>query len=141
MPAVRNVAIDTDFLHLHDWWKDVDAGQPDQCWPWMKSTGSHGYGQTWDGITVRLAHRVAWVLHHGRQIPDDMTIDHICRNRTCVNVDHLRLLTNVENAKDNGMARRTQCPSGHAYDDANTYVNRMGHRQCRACARGRQVTS
>lgn len=106
------------------------------------STGSHGYGQVgWrDGHKTRmtLTHRAMWELLRG-PIPASLTVDHVCRNRRCHNLAHLRLLTNVENATDNGMARRTHCPKGHAYDDDNTYRNSRGHRFCRLCARLRRT--
>lgn len=47
------------YLTEHDWWSRVDRSAIDGCWPWRLSCGSHGYGQTWDGATVLLAHRVA----------------------------------------------------------------------------------
>jgi len=90
--------------------------------------GWHEGGQT---VTV-YCHQVAWVAAYGA-IPDDLTVDHRCRVRPCVNRLHLRLLPNVDNAKDNGMARRTHCPAGHPYDERNTYVDTRGHRRCRAC--------
>jgi hypothetical protein len=109
------------------------------------SVGSHGYGQigwydaTTRRSTMRLAHRIAWEAEHG-PIADGMTVDHVCRNRRCINVEHLRLLTNLANARDNGMARRTHCPSGHPYDEENTYRRPInGHRSCRACASMRKV--
>lgn len=109
------------------------------------SLGSHGYGQVgWHGDDGRrrmtLTHRVAWIAYRG-EIPDGMTVDHICRNRRCINPLHLRLLSNVDNASDNGMARKTHCPAGHPYDDANTYRNGRGHRICRTCARERKKAS
>jgi len=125
--------IDIDYLIRNRWWKDVLVGAPDACWPWLRSRGSHGYGQTWDRVTVRLAHRVAWVLTHGQQIPDGLTIDHLCRNRSCCNPSHLRLLSNLANARDNGQTTKTHCPQGHPYDDENTVINSRGHRLCRAC--------
>lgn len=129
--------IDLDHLLAQDWWSKVDRSpDPDACWLWKKSTGSHGYGQCWDGITVRLAHRCAWELTNGR-IPDELTIDHECRVRTCCNPAHLRLLSNEENGRDNGWARRTECPKGHAYDLENTYVGKDGRRRCRRCNRER----
>lgn len=111
------------------WSFDYDA-----CWPWLLSTGSHGYGQGWDGQTVVLAHRLVWTFAFG-EIPDDLTVDHRCHHRSCCNPFHLRLKTNVDNARDNGMATRTHCPLLHAYDEGNTYVDPEGHRRCRACAR------
>ena len=81
-----------------------------------------------------LAHRLSWTLAHG-PIPEGLTIDHLCRNRACVNPDHLRLLTNEENASDNGFATRTHCPLGHEYDEVNTYVGPTGGRRCNECRR------
>jgi hypothetical protein len=108
------------------------------------STGSHGYSQIgwYDSSAGRshmaLGHRVAWEAEHG-PIPEGLTVDHICRNRRCVNIEHLRLLSNVDNARDNGMARRTHCPQGHEYDEANTHHDAKGHRKCRACAADRRA--
>jgi hypothetical protein len=127
--------IDLEYLATVDWWQNVEVGDPDECWPWLKSVGSHRYGQTWDRVTVRLAHRVAWALHHGRQVPDGMTIDHECRNRVCCNPAHLRPMTNIENARDNGPANQTHCKWGHPFDDANTLRDGKGHRRCRQCTR------
>lgn len=64
-----------------------------------------------------LAHRAIWQHVHGA-IPEGMTVDHICHERRCINVDHMRLLTNYENA------RRTagrdwpvgECVNGHSND-------------------------
>ncbi len=129
-----------------EFWSRVDFTNPAGCWLWKQSTGSHGYGQWWphrgsgEGVADQnwLAHRLAWTLVLGT-IPDDMTIDHLCYERRCVRPDHLRLLPNVENARDNGASRRTHCPHGHPYDEANTYVNpATGHRRCRQCARDRR---
>lgn len=103
---LRNTPIDLDRCLALGFWSKVDVRAIDECWPWLQSTASHGYGQTWDGVTVRLAHRVGWALANEQQVPDGMTVDHICHNRTCINPDHLRLLTNVENARDNRAAQR-----------------------------------
>jgi hypothetical protein len=118
-------------LDAHFWLK-VDVRDPDDCWPWTQSCGSHGYGQTWDGRTVLLAHRVAFELAKG-PIPDGLTVDHKCRFRPCCNPGHLRLLPNVDNARDNGNAGKTHCPHGHPYVGSNLYVTPRGHRRCRAC--------
>jgi HNH endonuclease len=108
------------------------------------SVGSHGYSQIgWahDGERrMMLGHRVAWEATFG-EIPDSLTIDHECRNRRCINPDHLRLMSNVENARDNGNARKTACPAGHQYDEVNTYVDRKGHRRCRGCIRARKLAA
>lgn len=135
MPASQNKDIDADWLIDRHWWSDVDKSEMFGCWLWKKSCGSHGYGQTWDGSRVVLAHRVAWVLSNRQQIPKDMTIDHICRNRKCCNPHHLRLLTNKENAQANGNSIKTHCPKGHEYTEENTYIQPSNKsRRCKECA-------
>ena len=121
-------------------WSKVQVGDPHDCWPWLQSCGSHGYGQTWTGSHVVLAHRVAWVLTVGT-IPANLTIDHVCRNKRCVNPMHLRLLTNVENGRGNGNSLKTHCPARHEYTEANTYRNKRGHRFCRQCRRDKRKKS
>lgn len=79
--------------------------QADGCWISRYSTASHGYSQIgWQDSRKRhvvLGHRAAWVSVHG-QVPMGMTIDHLCKQRRCVNPDHLRLLPNYENARRTG---------------------------------------
>lgn len=108
------------------------------CWISQYSTGSHGYAQVgwWAGgkNVMTLCHRVAFLAVNG-EIPDDKVVDHICHNRRCVNPEHLRLLTNVENATDNGYSTKTHCPAEHPYEGDNLYVDPNGHRRCRACAK------
>lgn len=129
--------LDIAYLKATDWWSRVDTSN-DGCWLWKQSVGSHGYGQTWDGISVRLAHRVAWELSNG-PIPKGMTVDHICRVRRCCNPLHLRLLSNEENGADNGNKRKTHCPQGHPYAGENLYVAPKGDRRCRICIRERYL--
>lgn len=112
-----------------------------RCWMWTASLRADGYGQfriggRADGRTVR-AHRVAYELLIG-PIPEGLVIDHLCRNRACVNPDHLEPVTHKVNVlRGEGVsakaARATSCPYGHAYDKANTYWRRDGRRYCRAC--------
>lgn len=112
--------------------------EPDTgCWESTYSVGSHGYAQIgWDdGGTRRCttAHRAAWVHWHGTQIPDGMTVDHVCKNRRCVNPEHLRALSNFENARRTAGRDWTvgQCLHGHPND---RLVRRGGKVMCRDCA-------
>lgn len=96
------------------------------------STGSHGYAQAWDGETNALAHRLVWEFHNG-PIPDGLTVDHICHTRTCVNIEHLRLLSNNENASDNSQVKRYDadqppCRNGHP-----RIKTASGQVYCRVC--------
>lgn len=136
MPNRVAARLDLDFLSVN-FWQKVDIGTEEQCWLWKMSVGSHGYGNAWDGITVRLSHRCAWELSNGR-IPSGLTVDHLCRVRRCCNPSHLRLLSNLDNATDNGQSFKTHCPNDHPYDDINTYLDPKGHRRCRECERQRR---
>lgn len=111
----------------------------DTCWMWNGSVESKGYGRLHFGGKALKAHRVAYELHRGR-IPQGLTIDHLCRNRRCVNPWHLEVVTNRENVlRGEGItaqyARATHCVNGHPFDAENTYMRPEGHRECRACRR------
>jgi hypothetical protein len=85
------------------------------------------------------AHRVIWEMTHG-PIPSGLEVDHLCRNRACVNPRHMALVPHRENTL-RGMAptainaRKTHCPAGHPYDGENTYMAPDGWRQCMTCRR------
>lgn len=77
-------------------WEKVK--KTDGCWIWTASIYGKGYGK----YTVRgkhyAAHRYAYELIKGK-IPDGMQLDHLCRNKLCVNPDHLEPVTNAENQR------------------------------------------
>lgn len=95
------------------------ADRVDDCLVSRYSVGSHGYAQAWDGNTVVLAHRVVWERENG-PIPSGWTVDHEeCRNRKCVEITHLRLITNLDNARRNKAGRdwpigSGECIRGHS---------------------------
>lgn len=96
---------------------DVDRGTG--CYISRYSVASHGYAQIgWGGNLAdrggTTAHRAAWTHAYG-QIPAGMTIDHLCKNRRCVRVEHLRMLSNFENARrtDGRDWPLGQCINGH----------------------------
>lgn len=118
------------------------------CWNWTGNIDKTGYGhiETREG-KAQLVHRVAYQSLVGA-IPDGKEMDHLCRNRRCVNPDHLEPVTRQENVR-RGIAAvvnrargqaRTHCRNGHPYNEANTYIARSGKRDCRACWRERERT-
>ena len=107
---------------------------------WQCSINKMGYGYLKDPAGSRkniLAHRMAWFLEHGEYPPyPEFVIDHLCRNRACVNVDHMELTSIGENVLrgDTGPGinkRKTHCKFGHSLIDA--YVRNSGARNCRTC--------
>lgn len=104
------------------------------CRLWTGTLDSDGYGRASAG---RLAHRVTYELEVG-PIPPGLEIDHLCRNRACVNPDHMEIVTHAINMARSSTATKTECINGHPYDEANTYIRPSGHRDCRRCSAERQ---
>lgn len=110
--------------------------QRDGCWEWTGGTQSRGYGQFWTGRAKMLAHRVSWEWSTGKRIPDGLVIDHLCRNKRCVNPNHLEPVTDYENRMVRGVWSDTtqdECHRGHPLSGENLYVSPKGRRNCRAC--------
>lgn len=107
------------------------------CWIWLGSHNSHGYGQFHIRNRGIGAHCFSYE-HYCGSIPQGMTIDHLCRVRSCVNPHHLRVVSNRQNVLSGiGLtaknAIKTHCARGHEFDLLNTIYRRTGGRRCRAC--------
>ena len=102
------------------------------CWVWTRGRSQAGYGQIGSGRAVDYTHRAMYEMFHG-EIPAGHDIDHLCRNRACCNPMHLEAVTHRENMQRGAIAKRTHCPHGHPYDEANTYHHPTGGRVCRKC--------
>lgn len=112
------------------------------CWEWIGGRGD-GYGCFWYRKKPGKAYRYSYEIHKG-PIPPGLEIDHLCRNRACVNPDHLEAVTTVVNVmRGEGFSaknkRKTRCPKGHEYTPENTIIlkplKRGGgpRRECATC--------
>lgn len=111
------------------------------CHEWVGAM-SCGYGSFWLDGRMRRAHRVAYEDAHG-EIPLGHDPDHLCRNKRCVNVAHIEVVTHAENGRRCAWAEsrraRTHCRHGHEYTPANTMRQSNGSRRCRTCQRNHKA--
>ena len=118
----------------------------DECWNWSGYVcKTHGYGFFCMGGKNFRAHRVSYELFNG-ETNKQFFIDHICRNRKCVNPDHLREVDPRINAVENSLSgavknmKKTHCHNGHELTTENTYSDKVGiygyrRRRCLTCKR------
>lgn len=129
------------------------------CWDWLAGKTQDGYGTFFNGKKTQRAHRFSYEYYNG-DIPEGLEIDHICRNRGCVNPNHLEVVTRSVNMlrgdgpeisrqkmfklheKYGGRPpiavineNKTHCIHGHEFTEENTYYRPTGGRLCKACNR------
>jgi HNH endonuclease len=107
------------------------------CWLWTGTLLNNGYGRLKANRRHVLAHRFVYE-ELIRKIPENLTLDHKCRIRCCVNPEHLEPVTGRINtlrglsppAKN---ASKSHCKNGHEFDEENTQLRDSGYRRCRHC--------
>ena len=116
--------------------KQISCDRQSGCWDWTGATHS---GYAWfstGGSAGRavLGHRFSYQYIFGDH-EDGLELDHLCRNRRCVNPFHVEPVTHHENMLRGGNAIKARCPRGHEYAGSNLYVRPNGlSRVCKECA-------
>ena|SRR3990167_9907799 len=129
----------------------------DFCWVWTArsyirdkhrpNASRYKYGMfdvSWRPTKSIPAHRMAYILANGC-IPNDLQIDHLCRNTLCVNPKHLEAVTHRENLirspSLNMQAHRNKtCTKGHPLTKENAYVHKNKNPRCKICTHRWQHT-
>ena len=130
----------SDHAFAMRFWARVDRNAPGGCWVWTAALNAYGYGVVRHHEKVVFAHRVSFTALIG-PVPEGLELDHLCRNRACVNPKHLRRVTHRENmlvseAPNIVLHRSGKCRRGHPFEIySRTTPN--GHRHCIECDRMR----
>lgn len=109
------------------------------CWTYPPNEKITGYSRVMHNRKRQMTHRAVYELLVGT-VPKYLELDHLCRNRACINPDHLEPVTKKENVlRGEGYmaknARKTHCKNGHEFTAENTYIppKRSNRRDCKAC--------
>jgi hypothetical protein len=116
-------------------WAKVE--KTEGCWNWVGARNAQGYGHFRLNGWIQKAHRVSLMLA-GRPVPNDLTVDHLCLNKSCVRPNHLEIVTAGENSLRGGNppaqnARKTHCMRGHELAPDNLIKTNTRSRWCRTC--------
>jgi hypothetical protein len=142
VPALPQGTENTSNQVEQRFWSKVNKDTESGCWEWTDSLDSGGYGRIRVAHKLVPAHIFIWKMVHPDYPPIQYvrTVDHECRNRKCVNIHHLRMLTHVENIMIGECppaqnARKTHCKNGHEFTPKNTKWEDYSRRRCKTCER------
>ena len=142
-PTIKERLNDVKFANRFLSKFDIPDDYVNDCWVWkLKPTSTTGYGRLDDTNASYSAHRISLEYYKGN-LDSNLVIDHLCRNRICINPWHLEQVTNEENIKrgESSIAEnkyKTHCPQNHEYTEENTYRDKKSKRYCKKCSKERR---
>lgn len=127
---------------------ETNINDPQACWNFTSSHGPFGYAHFTYRKRTWHAHRACYQVWFHRPLKPSEHIDHLCRNRQCINPNHLEVVSKLEN-ESRGKAffnRKSYCKRGHLFTPENSSLiqSRFGGspaRRCRMCSRRRRMES
>jgi len=105
------------------------------CWIWTGYVHERGYGRVTINGERRKVHRLSWLELRG-EIPEGLTIDHLCEQKLCCNPWHMDVVpasVNTRRRWDREFDSDRTCRRGHPRTDENTYTRPNGARECAEC--------
>lgn len=132
MPTDQSYLILSTEGESRRFWSKVE--KTDDCWNWISAITKNGYALFMLRGRSVYSHRVSFLESHG-SVSDTLVIDHLCRNRKCVNPSHMREITRGENVRIGRFVQRekTHCDHGHPLSGDNVARRGRNMRVCKLC--------
>ena len=110
------------------------------CREWAGGLYPNGYGKLGSEVNGTTLAHIAFYTESNGPVPDGLELDHLCRNRACVNPDHLEPVTravNIQRGMDARLAARGgRCEKGHDLTGPDAWHEpKSGARTCKECWR------
>lgn len=135
MPIIAKPITSLNPRDVERFWSSVQ--KTDSCWNWV-GCKTNGYGYLSISGTNYRVHRISYFLKNGH-VPESLCLDHLCRNKSCVNPDHLEPVTWRTNVVLRGTHPRMvasvygKCLKGHPLDGHYFSKTRGPQRECKTC--------
>jgi len=102
------------------------------CIEWQAGINKDGYGSFGMNYKTRRAHKLAYEWEVG-PVPEGLQLDHLCRRRSCVNVNHLEPVTCAENLRRGAADRRAEKAKTRCHCGSKWTLDPRGVMKCIAC--------